>query len=306
MANIRKGRFTELAESLKSGLSRIKDTHLPTIRAYGELGQAKGLRAVNRGALKVVDALDNPQRRMIGGWHASKARAGILSVDAHDMAPALISGSRDAENDIKHISNQLDYARNRGLPSKRKIVVMDDMPDHIKEALIDHATKNAYGERIHPYIDSDVKRMARSNGGGIKAFGYNHDIPQALIEQGRTLHPDSLWSHIESKDLIDAHNKYKKIRNIGLLGATVGGLGGVALLMANRKKNETPSSSGRVNKSMAKRAKKEPTCDCGKPVSQCKCAGHNHKSMAKRAIIQNTHESGRIHKMNTSRNKYFS
>ena len=247
------------------------------IHGYGELGRAKGLRAVNRAALKIIDAMDNPKRRMIGGWHAAKARAGILSVDAHDVAPAYI-GYSNPQDSLKSMHDQLDYARTRGLPKRRRIVVMDDMPDRVRESLIDHATKNAYGERSDSYIDSDVTRLARrSDGGGITAFGYYHDIPQAIIDHGRRNKPDSLWSHIESKDLIDAHNKYKKIRNIGLLGATVGGLGGVALLMANRKKNKTPSSSGRVN-----------------------------KSMAKRATIQNIHESGRIHKMNTSRNKYFS
>jgi len=32
---------------------------------------------------------------------------------------------------------------------------------------------------------------------------------------------------------------------------------------------------------MAKAATKEKLCDCGKPVSQCTCAGHNHKSVTK-------------------------
>ena len=36
--------------------------------------------------------------------------------------------------------------------------------------------------------------------------------------------------------------------------AGLGGAGGFALMMANRKKNEQSGNSGRVNKSMAKRA----------------------------------------------------
>ncbi len=36
-----------------------------------------------------------------------------------------------------------------------------------------------------------------------------------------------------------------------------------------------------LKRAITKRAKKEPICDCGEPISQCKCSGHNHKSMQK-------------------------
>jgi hypothetical protein len=36
-----------------------------------------------------------------------------------------------------------------------------------------------------------------------------------------------------------------------------------------------------LKRAINKRAKKEPLCDCGEPISQCKCSGHNHKSMQK-------------------------
>ena len=119
MTNMQKGRFTELGQRLVARLgragarsatsmrgaeaklaerlfdasihpaisrvsSRVRDA-IPTVRAYGELGRAKGLRAVNRGALKIVDALEGA-----GVMHprqANKARIGIVSADVYDTVP---------------------------------------------------------------------------------------------------------------------------------------------------------------------------------------------------------------------------
>jgi hypothetical protein len=41
------------------------------------------------------------------------------------------------------------------------------------------------------------------------------------------------------------------------------------------------NTGGKGARKMAKAATKEKLCDCGKPVSQCTCAGHNHKSVTK-------------------------
>jgi hypothetical protein len=41
-----------------------------------------------------------------------------------------------------------------------------------------------------------------------------------------------------------------------------------------------------LKRAVSKRAKKEPTCDCGEPISQCKCSGHNHTSMQKGGLCK--------------------
>lgn len=39
--------------------------------------------------------------------------------------------------------------------------------------------------------------------------------------------------------------------------------------------------NGGKHSGVTKRAKKEPLCDCGEPISQCKCSGHNHSTIKK-------------------------
>jgi hypothetical protein len=229
---------------------------------------------------------------IIHSRQAKKARFAIGLTNLSEM-----NNERHRSFIPKKIKSDEDNAYNRYVNSDP--ISDDDDDDWALEEYQD------YMNRKHPlqHID-DARNKLTINGGdnlriiemGRKGKGWLRDSKPKL----------KFYDKIHGKDGPDIRyrmmNNYQTAKKITAL-ATAGGLGAGALIMANRKKDATPSSSGRVNKSIAKRAKKEPICDCGKPISQCQCNGHNHKS---KRTIQNTHESGRIHKTNTSRNKYFS
>lgn len=275
MTNIHKGRFTELAESLKSKLLHIKDTHLPTIRGYGELGRAKGLRAVNSGALKVVDALEGAG--MMRQRQANKARIGILSADAYDTMPDFVF-----DRPTPHPQSRFN---GDGLPEQRKI--RENIPISIREKMNDVSLTDAYGkERRHADRNNinnpnRVSRYLADMTGGSDYFRNIHHkkldardevinllslkgVPQKKLlevadEYDLTIKPTwrrmTRMGEVEQSSVPKLRASYQSLRNKAGLGLLAGaGAGGLALLMANRKKNEPSSGSGKVNKSMAKRA----------------------------------------------------
>jgi len=269
MPNMQKGRFTELANSLKSRLSHIKDTHLPTIRGYGELGRAKGLRAVNSGALKVVDALE--RAGAIRPRQAVKARIGIMSVDAYDTMPKFVYAKKPTiqENAIpgqRRIYGQTPASIRRKIndislvdayDKKRNFGNADDMSNPKRESryLVDMLSGRDYFKDIH-----DKKIDARDEVINLLSL---KGVPQKKLlevadEYDLTIKPT--WRRMfrmgdaEQAAVPKLRASYQSLRNKAGLGLLAGaGAGGLALLMANRKK-ESSSGSGKVNKSMAKRA----------------------------------------------------
>lgn len=355
MANIRKGRFTELGQQLVARLgragvrsatairntnaklaerlfetslhplgervsSRLKDV-IPTARAYGELGRAKGLRAVNSGALKVVDALESA-----GVMHprqANKARISIVSADVHDTVPynrydyriererpfvTRALKDREYKLDTNYLRGKLKadpnyktnptygntYAEDKAitfdphLMERRKEnypknpVLYEDMPKHIQAQFdamaeqglqgkpyrgtpqdIDNSLsreigfsrqrnsianeKQKTGEALYP--KTDKPRSAKGKFNNALNYQYEREV----------LYPANLRAmsarEVEQDALPKMRLNYKTLRNTAGKAALIAGLGGAgALLMASRRKNEQSGNSGRVNKSMAKRA----------------------------------------------------
>jgi len=65
---------------------------------------------------------------------------------------------------------------------------------------------------------------------------------------------------------------------LGGLFGTMAGVHGIAGYYDDMRRKKSPTSPA-----MKKSMKKEPLCDCGKPISKCTCDGHDHKkSTAKR------------------------
>ena len=266
MTNIRKGRFTELANSLKSRLSRIKDTHIPTARAYGALGRAKGLRAVNIGALKVVDALEGVGA--IRPRQAKKVRIGILSADAYDTTPYTKHTLQVAGTNQER---QHFYSHSSGAKNP---IFFDKMPKNVQDHFNAIARNGDEMSLKTIGLKQGVSPAGTDNGlsfelGGTKRL---HDLWEKHYIKLRNSNPDArlpyndnTLSRLQRKiDVMDVaqrkaipklRDNYTALRSASGKAALIAGLGGAgALLMANRRKNEQSGNSGRGNKSMAKRA----------------------------------------------------
>ena len=273
MTNIHKGRFTELAESLKSRLAHIKDTHLtrPAIRGYGELGRAKGLRAVNSGALKVVDALE--RAGAIRPRQAVKARIGIMSADTYDTMPKFVYAKNPTvqENTIpgqRRIYGQTPASIRRKINDissvdaygkKRDFGNADDMSNPKRESryLVDMFGKQKYFQRLHyeklDQFDKTMNELIDSGASQKEVWEAEDKLRSELTNPTRRR--ISRMNDAEQAAIPKLRANYQSLRNKAGLGLLAGaGAGGLALLMANRKKDEPSSGSGKVNKSMAKRA----------------------------------------------------
>ena len=287
-----------------------------TTRAYGQLGRAKGLRAVNRGALKVVDALEGAG--MMRPRQANKVRIGILSADAYDTHPFTketglsdwnrprrryaekpmtesrlieIKGENPNQQNgwsyseaKKHFFDPevIEYHREHVIP--KRSMFYEDMPKHVQEQFdalnlgiagkragdtpyaadrklarelgfsrrMDDVVSQKQKERERLYPTTDKPRSAKQR--------FNNEINRQYYREvvdpayRRALKASSA----EDTAVQSLRQNYTTLRNTAgkaALIAGLGGAGGLALMMAaNRKKNEQSGNSGRVNKSMAKRA----------------------------------------------------
>ena len=299
-----------------------------TTRAYGQLGRAKGLRAVNIGALKVVDALEGVGA--IRPRQAKKVRIGILSADVHDTMPFTretdysdilrsrrrysekpMTESRlieiKGENPNQHVWSYSEAKKHFFDPevreyrkentSPKRSVFYEDMPKGVKEQFDDMAEYGLGGPYREGRSGNKTKgtyRMDTENMDSRLADSLNQDDYFDRIFYDKERKRNSLYPHTEkprsAKQKFDnainrqylnevvaptgnrrnemhvarrnavpkLRDNYTALRSAAgkaALIAGLGGAGGLALMMAaNRKKNEQSGNSGRVNKSMAKRA----------------------------------------------------
>jgi hypothetical protein len=274
MTNIQKGRFTQLVQRVarnvgQAGVRGVKGfqnlerkiayTHpigrirgqladfkenLPqyadTARAYGELGRAKAIHGVNKGAVKIVDALESAG--IIHSRQAKKARFAIGLTNLSEM-----NNERHRSFIPKKIKSDADDAYNRYVNSGP---VEDGEDDWALEEYHD------YINRKHPlqHIDDARNKLTIDGGDNLRIIEMRRKGKGWLKDSKPKL---KFSEKIEGYDGPDIRyrmmNNYQTAKKITAL-ATAGGLGLGALALANRKKDATPSSSGKVNKSMAKRA----------------------------------------------------
>jgi hypothetical protein len=253
-------------------LSRIKDTHLtrPAIRGYGELGRAKGLRAVNSGALKVVDALESAGA--IRPRQAVKARIGILSADAYDTMPKFVYAKKPTvqENttpELRRIYGQTPASIRRKINDissvdaygkKRDFGNQEDMSNPKRESryLVDMFGKQKYFQRLHykklDQFDKTINELIDSGASQKEVWEAQDKLRSELTNP--TMRRMFRMGDAEQDAIPKLRASYQSLRNKAGLGLLAGaGAGGIMLAMANRKK-ESSSGSDKVNKSMAKRA----------------------------------------------------
>ena len=273
MTNMQKGRFTQLAQRIarnvgQAGVRGVKGfqnlerkiayTHpigrirgrladfkenlpqyIDTARAYGELGRAKAIHGVNKGAVKIVDALESAG--IIHSRQAKKARFAIGLTNLSEM-----NNERYRSFIPKKIKSDADNAYNRYVNS-------DPAEDGDDWALDEY---QEYLDTKHPlqHIDDARNKLTIDGGDNLRII--------EMRRKGKGWLRDSK-PKLKFSEKIEGYpggsvgyrmmNNYTTANKITALAAA-GGLGLGALALANRKKENTPNSSGRVNKSMAKRA----------------------------------------------------
>jgi hypothetical protein len=216
----------------------IKDAYVSRIANSAPLQlkrrfQAGQIALEDKAARKIVDTLERSQ--IITPKQAFRARLGIEQSQQnthHRWLTYPLSSEKAYQSD------------SRGFDAYRKLTGKD-----LESRRHDQRDRAIYAMR-----DEVLSRLPEWQQGDAKLYGLKPNIPKDIADVYYPRIEQNKLGRKLSNAVNELSDSYNDVRFGLRRGALIGGLGLGALALSNRKKNETPSSSGKMNKSMAKRA----------------------------------------------------